>query len=411
MIKISVRKRRRRREKANGRAIIQVRYVLDYIDPVSKRRRQLFFATQELAISAREKILLELASGTGRQDLTVAEAFAHWTETKSQLVRPPTLSGYRKIERYIVGPLAIGTAQERRAFAMGRRAAQEVELRDMLGQRRVCDLMTWEVRRWHQELCELVSPHTARLAKGVLHAVLKLAAEDFGVRTPVMPSGLGRIRDKNKKRILTLEQGRVLIEAARRDPTRGIHVAFPFLTGMRPSEQLGLTWDDVDLEARSIDVRRAREVRGGIVNETKTPAGVRRVPICDTLRDMLVIWRGHWGEDGGNAYVFRCAGGSRHEPGRAMIYSNFLRTYWRPFLSDLGLPVVPPHSGRHWFISTLQALGVEVGLVARIVGHRNPAITLAHYTQAVRPEMQGVVALDTLCAQNAARPEQPVSPL
>ena len=94
-----------------------------------------------------------------------------------------------------------------------------------------------------------------------------------------------------------------------------------------------------------------------------------------------------------------------------MIYSNFVRTYWRPYLERIALPVVPPHSGRHWFISTLQALGVEVGLVARIVGHSNPAITLSHYTQAVRPDLLGVVALDELCERKRAPVEQAGVPL
>jgi integrase len=50
----------------------------------------------------------------------------------------------------------------------------------------------------------------------------------------------------------------------------------------------------------------------------------------------------------------------------------------------LGLPYVTPHSARHAFISTLQAKGIEVGLVAKLAGHSNAAVTLSHYTQAVR---------------------------
>ena len=50
----------------------------------------------------------------------------------------------------------------------------------------------------------------------------------------------------------------------------------------------------------------------------------------------------------------------------------------------LGLPYVTPHSARHSFISTMQAQGIEVGLVAKIAGHANAVVTLGHYTQAVR---------------------------
>lgn len=66
------------------------------------------------------------------------------------------------------------------------------------------------------------------------------------------------------------------------------------------------------------------------------------------------------------------------------MYANFRNRYWKPALEAVGLPHVAPHSARHAFISTLQAKGVEVGLVAKLAGHANAAITLSHYTQAVR---------------------------
>ena len=45
------------------------------------------------------------------------------------------------------------------------------------------------------------------------------------------------------------------------------------------------------------------------------------------------------------------------------------------------------------FISTLHAQGIEVGLVAKLAGHANATVTLAHYTQAVRG---GEVAIEAL---------------
>ena len=59
-----------------------------------------------------------------------------------------------------------------------------------------------------------------------------------------------------------------------------------------------------------------------------------------------------------------------------------------------GVRYVTHHSARHSFVSTLQAQGVEVGLVAKLAGHANPAITLGHYTQAVRGGAQAMTALD-----------------
>ena len=74
-------------------------------------------------------------------------------------------------------------------------------------------------------------------------------------------------------------------------------------------------------------------------------------------------------------------------------------TYWRPVFTALGLPYVTPHSARHAFISTLQARGVEVGLVAQLAGHSDPAVTLSVYTHAVRDGSGAVAALETAYTQ------------
>ena len=63
-------------------------------------------------------------------------------------------------------------------------------------------------------------------------------------------------------------------------------------------------------------------------------------------------------------------------------------------LKRLGLPAVTPHSARHSFISTLQAQGVEVGLVAKLAGHKSAVVTLSHYTHAMRGGEDAVKALD-----------------
>ena len=60
------------------------------------------------------------------------------------------------------------------------------------------------------------------------------------------------------------------------------------------------------------------------------------------------------------------------------------------------MPYVTHHSARHSFVSVLQAQGVEVGLVAKLAGHANPAVTLGHYTQTVRGGAEAVAKLDAV---------------
>ena len=70
-------------------------------------------------------------------------------------------------------------------------------------------------------------------------------------------------------------------------------------------------------------------------------------------------------------------------------------------LKRLGLPPVTPHSARHSFISTLQAQGIEVGLVAKLAGHKNAVVTLSHYTHAMRGGEEAVRALDRAFGRGA----------
>lgn len=45
---------------------------------------------------------------------------------------------------------------------------------------------------------------------------------------------------------------------------------------------------------------------------------------------------------------------------------------------------VPHYSVSHVFVSNLQVQGVEVALVAKMIGYSNPMVMLDNYTQATR---------------------------
>jgi integrase len=112
----------------------------------------------------------------------------------------------------------------------------------MLGKIPLADLATADIRRWHRLLSTEVSPYTANVAKKYLRAALSLAAEDYSLRTPAMPSRLGQGRTRPKKNILSPQQVGQLLAAASND-IHGTYYAFPFLTGVRPSEQLAWPGD------------------------------------------------------------------------------------------------------------------------------------------------------------------------
>jgi integrase len=271
----------------------------------------------------------------------------------------------------------------------------------VLGHVRVEDLTTATIRSWHGAISAEVGKYSANRALMFLKSALALAAEDFEFRPPAMPSNLGRARHKAKKAILAPDQVSRLLQAAHDDLDRGIYYAFPFLTGVRPSEQLGLLWSEVDFAENAIRIRRAQTDGGALLEITKTEAGRRDIPMAPVLRRMLLEWRVRCPRLMGELHrVFPGPGRIQAWPkprlpgGGAILYQNFRKRFWKPAFAKLDLPYVTPHSARHTFISVLQMQGVEVGLVAKLAGHANANVTLGHYTQAVRGGDAAIAALE-----------------
>jgi len=306
-----------------------------------------------------------------------------------------------------VGPLL--PSEARRAIVRsGVGAKPKAKPIELLGCVKVQELTTRRIRAWHKLISEEVSVYSANKALMKLKAAVALAAEDHEFRPPAMPGGLQRQRDKARKAVLTPDEVAKLLAAARDDLDKGVYYAAPFLMGTRPSEQLGLMWDDVDFEANLIRVRRAQMRYGALSEMTKTEAGRRDIPMSPMLREMLLGWRLRCPRKDGELHrVFPAPGAPRAWPlpreggGGPLTYGNFRKRYWTPALKRLGLPPVTPHSARHSFISTLQAQGVEVGLVAKLAGHKSAVVTLSHYTHAMRGGEDAVKALDQAYAGSA----------
>ena len=129
---------------------------------------------------------------------------------------------------------------------------------------------------------------------------------------------------------------------------------------------------------------------------------------------MLLAWRVRCPrQEGKLERVFPAQGVARAWPlprvggSGPLIYGNFRKRFWAATLKQLGLPPVTPHSARHSFISTLQAQGVEVGLVAKLAGHKNAVVTLSHYTHAMR----GKRCSDRAFLDHVSRWQIPISDL
>ena len=152
--------------------------------------------------------------------------------------------------------------------------------------------------------------------------------------------------------------------------------------GMRPSEALGLRWEDVDLIDGSLRIQRGlQRVDGQLqVLETKTARSRRTVPLPGFLMEALRENRIHqdrermslgsrWPDTG---YVFTTPVGTPLDP------SNCTKLV-QAACKRAGLPVVRLHDFRHGCVSVLLSLGVPPRTVMDIVGHTTMETTMNVY--------------------------------
>lgn len=411
MLKVNITKRNRSRKLKSGKVVKHSRYVVQWRDPQTDARRQSFFELRKDAEEKRAEVIASVMRGnysSQKKQLTVAEAVTSWLEgRRSAEIRQNTYDHYVTVSHYIIGPLLARSDREKRIRSGKGTKPEDARYIECLGKKSVFKLTTREIRAWHQVISAEVGLYSANKAKQFLKASLDRAAEDCEFRPPAMPTGLPRRRDKVKKDLLTQEQVKTLLRQAHSDPY-GIYYAFPFYVGTRPSEQLGLLWEDVDFENNRIHIRRMQEKNGVIVELTKTASGKRSVGIPQALSQMLREWKLRCPRDENNNLhrVFPGIGWLQRIPprrvggGGPLLYCNFRTRFWNPALKRASLPHVGPHTARHSFISMLQMKGVEVAMAAKLAGHKNPSVTLGYYTHAMSDMDEAIDKLAEALALN-----------
>src|SRR5262249_57343933 len=99
-------------------------------------------------------------------------------------VEDVTLAGYRQTASYIIGLLLVGTPQQRGEFTATGKKPEGTRLVPMLGDIKVRDLSTADIRAWHKTVAAEVGWYSANRAKMFLNAVLALASENLNMRPP-----------------------------------------------------------------------------------------------------------------------------------------------------------------------------------------------------------------------------------
>lgn len=178
--------------------------------------------------------------------------------------------------------------------------------------------------------------------------------------------------------------------------------------GLRPGEALALEWSHIDFRDGSIRVCQqvqTVEKRLRLVGYAKTDAGNRIIPmprhVAAVLTEQRVKqleemsssaweqWRDESEPEGTvHAFVFTSA----RRPGWPITPTGDAQQ-WTRLLGVAGLPHAKPYTARHTAASRMIAAGIDLTVVAEILGHANVNVLIKTYAHALEERKRAAAGL------------------
>jgi integrase len=332
-----------------------------------RRKTQAGFRSRKDAEAAMNKVMTAVEEHTYvvPSRITVREYLRkEWLPTIKGTVRPTTYASYTMhVEGHIVP--ALGSLQ------LSRLSAQAINFYARL------------LENGRLQGKGSLSPATVRRVHATLHRALKDAVR--WQRLSVNPvDAADPPRGQSKQRELPAWNAEQLAGFLSHVRDERLFALWRLLamTGCRRGEALGLSWDDLDVEAATLTIRRALVPLGAevIVSEPKTARGRRRIALdpltIEALRDHAALQADEqtrcesWSETG---YIFTTEDGQPLDPHR--ISKAFER-----HLRAAALPRIPLHGLRHTYATLALSSSVNPRIVSGRLGHSTVALTLDIYS-------------------------------
>ncbi len=344
------------RHKKSG--LYMARYTVE--TPIGKKRKAVYGKTRE---EAHEKLIEALANRNKglifeSEDQTLSAYLDRWLNGSAKgYVKPSTFEGYERMIRNHIKPA--------------------------LGHKKLKVLAPDHVQYFYQQKLEAgLSPGTVRLMHGILHRALEQAVKWGIVPRNICKATTPPNPNPEEIRPLDSEQAKRFLEASRGDRLEALYV-LAVTAGLRVGELLGLKWEDVDLDAGALRVRRTRSraKTGPTFTAPKNGKGRqlrltrRAVEVLKSHKATQNTERLKAGSlwEGGNLVFCTHAG-------RPLDFRNLAKASFKPLLKKAGLPDIRFHDLRHTCATLLLSRGHHPKLVQELLGHASVAMTLDRYS-------------------------------
>lgn len=345
----------------------------------NNRKRQCCYASTLDKLREKEKAIeKEMMLGVSRTTITLNEQIEIYLQTKNNLAKS-TKSNYQYYYEHSI---------------KGSR----------LGNMKVIDIKKSDILMFYKQFSDGgYSAGTIQILQKIVRPSLQLACDDNVIlKNPADGCTKDYSTELEKKYALTFDEEKEFLERIKNRPRMKRYYpmyAIILETGLRISEAIGLTWDDVDMEKRTISINHQVQCRTVehkytlFANTTKTEAGVRIIPMTDDVYRLFVEQRKVWLStikasdfevDGYKNFVF-----VSHVTGKCMNHNN-VRRMLRSVVDmnkdrEIQLPPISPHILRHTAATRLAESGCDIKVMQYLLGHTDVRTTMRVYNH-VDPE-------------------------
>ncbi len=231
---------------------------------------------------------------------------------------------------------------------------------------------------------------------GVVRPAFQMAVDDDLILKNPFDFQLATVivNDRVTREAFTEEQERAFLEFVAQDAVfckyyDGIYILFK--TGLRISEFVGLTLNDIDMPNRKINIDHQLQRKKNMeymVEKTKTTSGIRQIPMSDDVYECfqrIIAKRKKLKKEpmiGGKCgFLFLTRFGM---PTVAQHWESYFKCIREKYNSihKVQLPIITPHVCRHTFCTNMAKSGMNPKTLQYIMGHSDIGITLNTYAHA-----------------------------
>lgn len=257
----------------------------------------------------------------------------------------------------------------------------------------VNDVTTMDVKRWCIELSKKYKSGTIKDMLSIVRQSFQILYEDNVIRKNPCDFSLYRtIQNTSKsKQSLSDDEANAFLQCLQIYPKSNIfyRIAYVLLhTGMRVSECLALTVEDIDFDNRAVFVcKQLTHIKQQThITDTKTKSGVRYIPINDDVCQMLraiidEMKNPSYTIDGYSGFLFYYMDGIVSYSGIINAFTRYAKKYNEQYANEgIIIPNITPHVLRHTYCTNLSKQGVHPKALQYLMGHSNVHITMDVYS-------------------------------